>query len=59
MADRFGIDFDDVESYPAAAFEEYVEKKKLESTLKVKEENIKKTESEFHKFTNKRVNMIA
>lgn len=31
IADRFDIDLDDVESYPAAVFEEYVEKKKIEN----------------------------
>ena len=38
LADRFDIDLDDVESYPASVFEEYVEKKKKVADLKKKEE---------------------
>ena len=59
IADRFDIDFDDVESYPAAVFEEYVEQKKIEAQLKVKEEQIKKVESRFHKYAEKRVSNLA
>ena len=44
LSDRFGIDMDDVESFPKAVFEEYVEKKKLEAHLKAKDEKIKKVE---------------
>lgn len=45
LAERFGIDYDDVESYPPSVFEAYVEKQKLESQLKIKEEKIKKVEN--------------
>ena len=38
LADRFDIDLDDVESYPASVFDEYVEKKKMDNQLKRKEE---------------------
>lgn len=31
LADRFDLDLDDVESYPASVFDEYVEKKKKEA----------------------------
>lgn len=59
LADRFDIDLDDVESYPAAVFEEYVDKKKEEGRLKRKEEQIKKVEDKFHKFAEKRVVNLA
>ena len=59
LADRFDIDLDDVESYPKAVFEEYVEKKKTEAVLKRKEEEIKKVENKFHKFAEKRVVSLA
>ena len=59
LADRFDIDLDDVESYPASVFEEYVEKKKLDVQLKRKEEQIKKVENRFHKFAEKRVVSLA
>lgn len=38
LADRFDLDLDDVESYPASVFDEYVEKKKKEAQLKRKDE---------------------
>ena len=59
LADAFDIDLEDVESYPASVFEEYVEKKKKEGTLKRKEEQIKKVEDRFHKFAEKRVTNLA
>ncbi len=59
LADRFDIDLEDVESYPASVFEEYVEKKKVEGQLKRKEEQIKKVEDRFHKFAEKRVTNLA
>lgn len=59
LADRFDIDLDDVESYPASVFEEYVDKKKEEGRLKRKEEEIKKVEDRFHKFAEKRVVNLA
>ena len=59
LSERFGIDMDDVESFPAAIFEEYVEKKKLEAHLKAKDEKIKKVENQFHKYAEKRVTNLA
>ena len=59
LADRFDIDLDDVESYPAAVFDEYVVKQKKEAQLKRKEEQIKKVEDRFHKFVEKRVSNLA
>ena len=50
---------DDVESFPKAVFEEYVEKKKLEAHLKAKDEKIKKVENQFHKYAEKRVTNLA
>jgi len=59
LADRFDIDLEDVESYPASVFDEYVEKKKKDGQLKRKEEQIKKVENRFHKFAEKRVSNLA
>ena len=59
LAERFDIDLDDVESFPASIFEEYVEKKKLEAHLKAKDEKIKKVENQFHKYAEKRVTNLA
>lgn len=59
LAERFDIDLDDVESYPASVFEEYVDQKKEEGRLKRKEEQIKKVEDKFHKFAEKRVVNLA
>ena len=59
LADRFDIDLDDVESYPASVFDDYVEAKKKEAELKRKEEKIKKVENEFHKYAEKRVLSLA
>ena len=38
LVDRFDIDLDDIESYPASVFDEYVDKKRKESELKIKED---------------------
>ena len=38
LADRFDIDLDDIESYPASVFDEHVKKKRLENQLKIKED---------------------
>ena len=38
LVDRFDIDLDDVESYPASVFDEYVEKKRKEKALEIKED---------------------
>ena len=59
LAERFDIDLDDVESFPASIFEEYVEKKKLKAHLKAKDEKIKKVENQFHKYAEKRVTNLA
>ena len=59
LADRFDIDLDDIESYPAAVFDEHVKKKRLENQLKIKEDQIKKVESRFHKYAETRVKDLA
>ena len=59
LADRLGIDLDDVESYPESVYEEYVKKKKEVALLEIKEEKIKKVETQFHKYAEKRVASLA
>ena len=48
LASRMDIDLDDVESYPAAVYQEYREKKKHERYIERKEEKIKQIEDRFH-----------
>ena len=59
LADRFDIDLDDIESYPASVFDEHVKKKREETQLKIKDDQIKKVESRFHKYAEKRVVSLA
>ena len=44
LSERLGMDLDDVENYPKNVQELYIEKKKYDSHIKRKEENIKKSE---------------
>ena len=55
MADKLDIDLEDVESYPKAVQEFYLEHKQHEDMLKRKEGNMIKIENSFHKFAEKRV----
>lgn len=59
MAEYFDIDLDDIESYPAAVFDEYLEKKRLDVLLKRKDENIKKVEKHFHEYSRGRLRNLA
>ena len=59
LAEYFDIDLDDVESYPPAVFDEFVEKKRLDALLKKKEENIKKVEDQFHEYSRGRLRNLA
>ena len=53
------IDLDDVESYPAAVYKEYKQKKLQDKYLERKEENIKKQEDVFHQSCENRVLQLA
>ena len=55
MADKLDIDLEDVESYPKAVQEFYLEHKQHKDMLKRKEGNMIKIENSFHKFAEKRV----
>ena len=59
LAEYFDIDLDDVESYPPAVFDEFLEKKRLDALLKKKEENIKKVEDQFHEYSRGRLRNLA
>ena len=59
MAEYFDIDLEDIESYPPAVFDEYLEKKRLDALLKRKDENIKKTEERFHEYSRGRLRNLA
>ena len=59
LAEYFDIDLEDVESYPPAVFDEFLEKKRLDALLKKKEENIKKVEDRFHEYSRGRLRNLA
>ena len=48
-----------MENYPPSIFDELVKQKRTERILKIKEENIKKVEDDFHKYTNRRHHDLA
>lgn len=50
---------EDVESYPAAVFDEYLEKKRLDAILARKDENMKKAEKRFHEYSRNRLRNLA
>ena len=54
MGEKLDIDFDDVESYPAAVFEYYIEQKAKSAHLKRKDEKITHIENAFHTYVEKR-----
>ena len=59
FADKLGLDLDDVDSYPAAVQEYYLQTKQHKEMLKRKEGKIIKVENSFHNFAEKRVVELA
>lgn len=49
LGNKMGIDFDDIENYPASVMPIYFDKKKQVAYLKNKEDNMTKVENNFHK----------
>mmetsp|Transcript_9311 Transcript_9311/g.15698 ORF Transcript_9311/g.15698 Transcript_9311/m.15698 type:complete len:138 (+) Transcript_9311:273-686(+) len=54
FADSFDIDLDDVASYPASLYQEYLEQVKIDNYKQRKEEKIEKVQDEFNTFLTKR-----
>lgn len=55
FADKLGLDLEDVDSYPKAVQEYYLETKHHKEMLKRKEGKMIKVENSFHKFAEKRI----
>lgn len=55
IVDKMDIDLEDVESYPKAVFELYLEKKKYDTHIKKKEERMNEVEKRYHEIAEKRV----
>lgn len=55
IVEKMDIDLEDVESYPKAVFELYLEKKKYDSHIKRKEERMTQIEQRYHDISEKRI----
>ncbi|CAI2381941.1 unnamed protein product [Moneuplotes crassus] len=59
FAEKLNIDLEDIDSYPKAALEMLVERKKYDAYIEKKDEKITQIEDSFHKYAEERILRVA